>query len=185
LWAVVGLGNPDRCYAGTRHNAGFLFVRRLAKDWGVRLSKNRFEAKTAQVEHRGQSLWLILPQTYMNRSGSSVRRLLRESRVEPERVILVYDDLDIPLGEIRVRGEGGPGTHKGMRSVVDEAETGRFPRIRLGIGPLPEGVDAADFVLSEFRPADKALFEESLVKARGALDLILDGRLAQAMNRYN
>ncbi|MCJ7611277.1 MAG: aminoacyl-tRNA hydrolase [Candidatus Aminicenantes bacterium] len=185
MWAVVGLGNPDRRYAGTRHNAGFMFVKRLAKEFGVRLKKRRFEAKTVEVGHQGQTLWLILPQTYMNRSGASVRQLLRETRVEPERVVLVYDDLDIPLGEIRVRAEGGPGTHKGLQSIIDETETTKFPRIRLGIGPLPEGQDAADFVLSDFGPEDKAPLEESLVNARAALELILAGQLAQAMSRYN
>jgi PTH1 family peptidyl-tRNA hydrolase len=185
LWAVVGLGNPGREYSGTRHNAGWAFVKRLAKDWDVRLKKKRFQARTAQVVRGGEPLWLVLPQTYMNRSGDSVRELVRETRLAPERLVVVYDDLDILLGEIRVRAEGGPGTHKGMQSIVQELDTGGFPRIRLGIGPLPDGRDAADFVLSDFGRDEKELFEASLVKAREALEMILSGRLDQAMNRFN
>ncbi len=185
MWAVVGLGNPGREYSGTRHNAGSALVRRLAKEWDVRLKKRRFQAKTAQVEHEGQTLWLVLPQTYMNRSGGSVRDLLRETRIEPEHVVLVYDDLDIPLGEIRIRAAGSPGSHKGLQSIAEETESSRFPRIRIGIGPLPEGRDAADFVLAPFEPEEKPLLEESLARARSALELILAGDIAQAMNRYN
>lgn len=185
MWAVVGLGNPGREYSGTRHNAGAAFVRRLAKEWDVRLKKRRFQAKTVQVEQAGQTLWLILPQTYMNRSGASVRDFLRETRIEPEHVVLVYDDLDIPLGEIRIRAAGSPGSHKGLQSIAEETETTRFPRIRIGIGPLPDGQDAADFVTSPFESDEKPMFEESLARAREALELILAGDIAQAMNRYN
>jgi peptidyl-tRNA hydrolase, PTH1 family len=185
LWAVVGLGNPGREYAGNRHNAGFLFVRRLAKELDVRLKKNRFQAKVAQTRLDGRTLWLVLPQTFMNNSGASVRELLGETKLEPERLVVVYDDLDIALGDIRVRTEGRPGTHKGLQSVVAETGTAKFPRIRIGIGPLPEGEDAADFVLSDFAEEDKDRLKDCLVKARSALDLILAGQAAQAMNRYN
>lgn len=185
MWAVVGLGNPGREYAGNRHNAGFLFVRRLAKELDVRLKKNRFQAKVTRTSLDGRSLWLVLPQTFMNNSGASVRELLRETKLEPERLVVVYDDLDIALGDIRVRTEGRPGTHKGLRSIVAETGTTKFPRLRIGIGPLPEGEDAADFVLSDFAEEDKDRLKDSLVKARSALDLILAGQAAQAMNRYN
>ena len=185
MWAVVGLGNPGREYSGTRHNAGATFIRRLAKEWDVRLKKRRFQAKTAEVEYEGRKLWLVLPQTYMNLSGASVRDLLRETRVEPEHVLLVYDDLDIPLGQIRIRPAGSPGSHRGLQSVVGETGTSRFPRIRIGTGPLPEGEDAADFVTSPFEPEERPKFEESLARAREALELILAGDIAQAMNRYN
>ena len=185
MWAVVGLGNPGREYTGTRHNAGAAFVRRLAKEWDVRLKKRRFQAKTVRVDHEGRDLWLVLPQTYMNRSGDSVRDLLRETRIEPEHVVLVYDDLDIPLGEIRIRAAGSAGTHKGLQSIAEAAEVKRFPRIRIGIGPLPEGCDAADFVLAPFEDEERPKFEDSLARAREALDLILTGEIKQAMNRYN
>lgn len=185
MWAVVGLGNPGREYSGTRHNAGADFVRRLAKAWDVRLKKKRFQAKVVEVDHAGERLWLVLPQTYMNGSGATVRDLLRETRLEPERVVLVYDDLDIPLGQIRIRPSGTAGSHKGLQSVTQETGSTRFPRIRIGIGPLPDGQDAADFVLSAFEPGEKPLYEESLALAREALEMILAGEISRAMNAYN
>ena len=133
----------------------------------------------------GDRVFLALPQTYMNNSGLSVRDLLKGKRVEPGSVILIYDDLDIPIGDIRVRKQGTAGTHKGMQSIVQETGSTRFPRIRIGIGPLPPGRDAADFVLSPFSRSEKALLAEALDKAREALLLVLDGRIDQAMTAFN
>lgn len=185
MWAVVGLGNPGRRYANTRHNVGFMFVRRVAKDWKVRLRKRAFQSKTGLKDSGREGVWLVLPQTYMNQSGQAVRGLLKGRGIKPERLVVVYDDLDIPLGEIRIRKEGGSGTHKGMISVIDEIQMTRFPRIRIGIGPLvPEG-DAVEFVLSPFRQEEKPLLELSLEAAQEALSLILDGETEKAMNLYN
>jgi len=185
VWAVVGLGNPGLRYAATRHNAGRLFVKRLARSWGVRLRKRRFLSKTAEAVRGGDRVVLALPQTFMNESGRAVRALLEGLALEAARCLVVFDDADLPLGDIRIRPEGGPGTHRGMASVV--VETGRtdFPRIRLGIGPVAEGEDIADFVLSPFENEEKARFGESLAAAEAALDLVLAGRLDRAMNAYN
>ena len=185
MWAVVGLGNPGTRYSETRHNVGFMFIKRVAKAWDVRVKKNKFLSKTAEVKKETERVILAMPQTLMNASGQAVRELLRGVRLEPERLLVVYDDVDIALGEIRVRIAGGPGTHKGMISIVQEIATTRFPRIRVGIGPAPAGGDIVRFVLSPFRRSEKGSLEESLAKAREALDLILAGRLSQAMNRYN
>lgn len=185
MWAVVGLGNPGRKYADTRHNAGFLFVQSVAKAWDVRVKKSRYLSKTAEVNRGTERVILVLPQTYMNSSGQAVREMVRGLRLAAERLVVVYDDVDIPLGEIRVRKDGGPGTHKGMVSIVEEIGTMRFPRLRLGIGPGPEAGDIVSFVLSPFRRSEKRLFEESLGKGRSALDLILDGRIDAAMNEFN
>ena len=121
----------------------------------------------------------------MNNSGLSVRDLLKGKRVEPGSVLIIYDDLDIPIGDIRVRKQGTAGTHKGMQSIVQETGSTRFPRIRIGIGPLPPGRDAADFVLSPFTRSEKALLAEALHKAREALLLVLDGCIDQAMTAFN
>jgi PTH1 family peptidyl-tRNA hydrolase len=185
LWAVVGLGNPGSTFALTRHNAGFLFVRKLAKAWNVRLDRRRFRSKLAEVKRNRETVMLILPQTYMNDSGRAVAALLRFKRIPPDRLVVVTDDLDLPLGRLRVRKEGSPGTHRGMQSVVQEVGSSAFPRIRLGIGPLPESADAADYVLSEFDPQEREVFEQSLDRARQALDLVLAGEIVKAMNRYN
>lgn len=185
MWAVVGLGNPGRKYADTRHNAGFMFVQSAAKAWDVRVKKSRFLSKTADVKRGTDRVTLALPQTFMNACGQAVRELVRGLRLETGRLLVVYDDVYIPLGEIRVRKEGGPGTHKGMISIVQEIATKRFPRLRVGIGPAPDGGDIVQFVLSPFRRNEKKLLAESLDKARTALDLILDGRIDQAMNEFN
>jgi PTH1 family peptidyl-tRNA hydrolase len=185
LWAVVGLGNPGRRYSGTRHNVGFTFVRRVAKAWETKLRKRRFSSKIAEVEKEKERIMLVLPQTYMNNSGVAVKQIMEGRNIQPEQLLVVYDDLDIPLGEIRVRKRGSSGTHKGMRSIVQEIETTQFPRMRIGIGPLPAGEDAVEYVLSCFDETEGVLLEESLKSAREALEMILDGRVEAAMNMYN
>ena len=185
MWAVVGLGNPGRRYSGTRHNVGFTFVRRVAKAWETKLRKRRFSSKIAEVEKEKERIMLVLPQTYMNNSGVAVKQIMEGRNIQPEQLLVVYDDLDIPLGEIRVRKRGSSGTHKGMRSIVQEIETTQFPRMRIGIGPLPAGEDAVEYVLSCFDETEGVLLEEGLKSAREALEMILDGRVEAAMNMYN
>ena len=185
MWAVVGLGNPGRRYSGTRHNVGFTFVRRVAKAWETKLRKRRFSSKIAEVEKEKERIMLVLPQTYMNNSGVAVKRIMEGRNIQPEHLLVVYDDLDIPLGEIRIRERGSSGTHKGMRSIVQEIETTQFPRMRIGIGPLPAGEDAVEYVLSCFDETEGVLLEESLKSASEALEMILDSRMEAAMNMYN
>jgi len=185
LWAVVGLGNPGKTYALTRHNAGFSFVRRIAKEWNLRLRKRSFSSKIQWTERGEKKILLAMPQTFMNNSGLAVKQIVSSGGVPPENLVVVYDELDIPLGDIRVRKDGSAGTHKGMSSVVHELDTTQFPRIRLGIGPLPPGIDATDFVLSSFLNEEQLLFEQGLDKAQNALYLILDGKIEAAMSLYN
>ncbi len=185
MWAVVGLGNPGRRYSGTRHNAGFLFVRRMAKAWKMRLKKRRFSSKIGEIERKNEKIMLALPQNYMNNSGVAVKQILAGRNIQPDKLLVIYDDLDIPLGEIRIRKGGGPGTHKGMASIVREIETTEFPRMRLGIGPLPDGEDAVDYVLSPFEKREGPLLEDGFSKAREALEMILVGDVEEAMNTYN
>jgi peptidyl-tRNA hydrolase, PTH1 family len=185
VWAVVGLGNPGKEYAETRHNAGFALVKRMAREWGVELRGKRYQARSAEFEREGGRVLLVTPQTYMNLSGLSVRDLLKGRRLEPENVVIVYDDLDIPVGDIRVRKQGTAGTHKGLQSIVRETGSTRFPRIRIGIGPLPEGRDAADFVLAAFSRQERELLSGAMDAARDALLMVLDGDIERAMNSYN
>lgn len=185
MWAVVGLGNPGRRYEGTRHSAGFLLVQRAAEAWDVRLKKSRFLAKVGEGRRGGERVLLALPQTYMNESGQSVKAIAVGAPVPPERLLVAYDDVDLPLGGLRVRREGGPGTHRGMASIVAALGTGAFPRLRLGIGPSPAEADIVGFVLTRFRRDERRAFDEALDKAVEALDLIVAGRIDQAMNEFN
>ena len=185
MWAVVGLGNPGREYAETRHNAGSRLVKSVAREWGLELRGKRYRAKTAETERGADRVLLALPQTFMNLSGLSVRDLVRERRIEPRNIVIVYDDLDIALGSIRVRAQGSAGTHNGMRSVVKETGVTAFPRVRIGIGPLPPDADASDYVLSPFSRAEKEVLAGALEKAREALFMILDGDIKRAMDSFN
>ena len=185
MWVVVGLGNPGRKYSQTRHNAGFMFIKRLSKEWKIKLKKRNVWVKSGEVMRSKERVLLALPQTFMNQSGMAVRKILEESRISPERLVVVYDDLDMPLGEIRIRKEGGAGTHKGIISVIQEVKTTKFPRIRLGIGPHPSSEDTTRYVLSSFDKKEKILLEKSLEKAQEALEIILDGEIEKAMNIYN
>jgi PTH1 family peptidyl-tRNA hydrolase len=185
LWVVVGLGNPGRRYAGTRHNVGFSVVQRLARRWGVNLRRKKYAAKVAEVVRNEERLVLAQPQTYMNLSGTAVRAILKGYRIGPENIVVVYDDIDIPLGQIRVRKEGSGGTHNGMRSVIGELGTDAFARIRVGIGPLSDKEEATRFVLMPFAEEEGRILKKSLAKAAEALDMIIAGRIDQAMNEFN
>ncbi len=185
MWAVIGLGNPGRRYAKTRHNAGFSFVQELARCWDVKLKTRKFGARIVEVGVDKEKLVLAQPQTNMNRSGVAVREILKGYRIGPENIVIVYDDIDIPLGQIRVRKKGSAGTHNGMRSIIEEVGTRAFARIRVGIGPLAENDDATRFVLSPFAEEERRVFKESLAKAAKALDMIIVGRIDQAMNEFN
>lgn len=184
MWAIVGLGNPGLRYAETRHNVGFMLVKRASKAWDIRIRKPKFAAKTGEGRRAGERVVLALPQTYMNESGQAVKALITGMEIPTERLLVVFDDVDLPLGEIRVRRDGGPGTHRGMASIVGLIGP-LFPRIRVGIGPVPEGAEITDFVLAGFRPAEKKLLAGSLDRALEALEFVLDGRIDEAMNRYN
>ncbi|UCC39380.1 MAG: aminoacyl-tRNA hydrolase [Candidatus Aminicenantes bacterium] len=185
MWAVVGLGNPGRSYSETRHNVGFIFIKRVAKGWKVRLRRRIFSSKAVQVERKGDKVLLSLPQTYMNRSGLAVKQIMEGRGIHPENLIVVFDDLDIPVGDLRIRKEGSAGTHKGMCSIIEELGTHKFPRIRIGIGSSALVDDATEFVLSSFEKAEKLLLEESLRKAQEALEMMLDGEIERAMSIYN
>jgi PTH1 family peptidyl-tRNA hydrolase len=159
-----------------------MLVERVAAAWGVELRGRLFKARTALARRGGEEVLLVEPKTFMNRSGTAVRAAMAGKGVLAERLVVVYDDLDIPLGEIRVRKTGRPGTHKGMISIAGEIRTDEFARIRIGIGPCPAGRDAAEFVLEPFR-RDERRTSSSLEDAAEALEMVLDGRIERAMTR--
>lgn len=185
MWLVVGLGNPGEEYASTRHNAGFMLVGRAAAALGAAPRGRLYKARTALVRRRPEDVMFALPLTYMNLSGSSVGAMVRAKGVGLDRLVVAYDDLDLPLGTVRIREKGSPGMHKGLRSVASELGSHAFPRIRIGIGPLPEARDAAEFVLSPFEKSELPLLERALDDALEALMLILDGGIKTAMAKFN
>jgi PTH1 family peptidyl-tRNA hydrolase len=185
LWIVVGLGNPGKKYLASRHNVGFRLVQRFADKLNVKLKKRKYSARAAQVELVGHPVLLVQPWTFMNNSGQAVKKLLEFSGIKSNRMLVVYDDLDIPLGEIRVRKSGGAGTHNGMASIVQEIGSTDFPRIRVGIGPLPSGIQATDYVLTDFSNGEKQAIENSFAKCEASVRVILAEGIEKAMNEFN
>ncbi len=185
---VVGLGNPGDGYANTRHNAGFQVANRLAKRARLEFSVKAADARIAEGSLGDLRIAIARPQTYMNESGRAVGKLLDRYRIEPHDLIVVYDDIDLPLGKIRIRERGGPGTHNGMRSVVGEIGEG-FPRVRIGVAPADPSAemprDLADFVLQPFTADERPEAERVLDRAAEAVEVALRDGVARAMERFN
>ncbi|NPA93018.1 MAG: aminoacyl-tRNA hydrolase [Chloroflexi bacterium] len=184
-YLIVGLGNPGREYAKTRHNAGFLLLDHLAEQLGFRFRRMQFKALVADGRYQGRKIILAKPQTYMNLSGRAVRPLMRFYQIPPEQLLVAYDDLDLPLGTLRLRPKGGHGGHKGMRSIIEHLGTQEFPRLRLGIGRPPGRMDAADYVLQPFTPAEMEVLQ--IAFARGVEGILRwwEEGLSAAMNFVN
>lgn len=181
---VTGLGNPGRRYKGTRHNVGQEVVSLLADQLRVRLADDGW-ARTGRGRLEGVTLVLAIPETFMNLSGQAVRDLLRRRRRRPGDLLVVHDDMDLSLGHLRLRPGNGPGGHNGVRSIIEEIGTGEFPRLRIGIGRPPAGVDPTDYVLERFTPEERGTIDEAVTRAAEAVAVAATQGLAAAMNRYN
>jgi len=182
---IVGLGNPGLEYSATRHNLGFLLLERLAEKHRLRFTGKRAKSLVARGTLNGNDIALAKPQTYMNLSGEAVRELIRLYGIPPRALLVVYDDVDLPLGTIRLRERGGPGTHNGMRSIVDELGRTDFPRLRIGVGMPTDGQNLADYVLGHPTPDERAVLDEALGRALEATETVVRRGLGAAMNAYN
>ncbi len=183
---IVGLGNPGIEYQFTPHNLGFLTIDRIANDHGINIRNRQCRALTARATISGEPVVLAKPETYMNLSGLSVRELVAEHQVDVERdLILIYDELDLPLGTIRIRQRGGSAGHNGMESILGALNTDEFLRIRLGIAPERKVEDSVQYVLTPFRKAQEEVVVEVLDAAAQAVEMILKEGPAAAMNRFN
>ena len=181
---IVGLGNPGRKYAGNRHNVGFQCLDCLAEAWDLSFSWRKHKALLAQGEIAGLKVVLAKPLTFMNLSGDAVERIARFYKVPPESILVIYDDLDLPLGRIRLRPEGGSGGHKGMKSIIEHLGANGFPRLRVGIGRPTQG-DPVDYVLDDFTLDERITIDVVYEKAVSAVELWLTEGVVAAMNRYN
>jgi len=190
---IVGLGNPGREYAHNRHNIGFMCLNHLAKAHGIQLDKKQGQARTGSGEIAGNKVVLARPQTYMNLSGESVSRLTHKFKVSPEDLLVIHDDLDLPLGKIRLRHGGGSGGHKGIDSIIACLGNRDFHRIRVGIGrpdtaegPAEDGeTEIIDYVLSDFTPDEKKIIIKVIPEVTEAILCLLNEGLTAAMNKYN
>lgn len=183
--AIIGLGNIGAKYAGTRHNLGFEVLNRIASEWKLQPKPARGDYYSISQNVYGNDLTLVWPTTYMNNSGRAVSQLVEEYDLAPQECLVIYDDINLPLGKIRIRLKGSDGGHNGIGSVIEHLETTEIPRIRLGIGPLPENADQIDFVLGHFSAEGKKISDKMIGQAADAVLYSLKHSLEEAMNNYN
>lgn len=182
---IVGLGNPGPQYRWTRHNLGFHVLEKLAADLGAEFNKEKHQGLMAEAGLGGQRLLLIMPLTYMNRSGDCVAPAVRNKAQGPEEVLVVTDDINLPVGRMRIRAGGSAGGHNGLKSLIERLGTDAFPRLRLGVGDDRASGDLSDHVLSRFRPDEKAAVEAMVGRAVDAAILWAEHGVERAMNEYN
>lgn len=183
---IVGLGNPGRQYELTRHNAGFLFADLLADKCNVKIDKIQFKAVTATVELGGHKCLLMKPQTFMNNSGEAVKQAASFYKIPPERIIVVFDDISLPCGRLRIRRKGSAGGHNGIKSIIYLLNSDNFPRIKLGVGEKPHpDYELADWVLSNFKKDEIPALREAAENACNAVELMVQGETDRAMSSFN
>lgn len=186
MFIIVGLGNPTRQYEGTRHNVGFDTINYLVDTYHVPSSGVNHKAMFGKGVIAGQKVLLAKPMTYMNLSGESVRELVNYYKIDPEtELIVVYDDISLAPGQIRIRKKGSAGGHNGIKSIIANLGTDKFQRIKVGVGEKPGAWDLADYVLSTFSKDDRISVDEAIDHAAKAIELMVNGRTDEAMNEYN
>ena len=185
-WLIVGLGNPGSQYARTRHNCGFRAIDILAEKLGCRIDRLKFQGLYCQTNYNGKKLFLLKPQTYMNLSGRSVLQLSAYFNIPPQRIIVMFDDISLAPGFLRVRQEGSAGGHNGIKSIIQELGSQDFPRVKIGVGAKPNaGQDLADWVLSAFSSSEEKALSVALADAGDAALSIIDNGIPETANRYN
>ena len=185
-WLIVGLGNPGKDYTRTRHNCGFRALDILAEKLGCKVDKGKFQGLYGQCNYEGKKLLLLKPQTYMNLSGKSVLQLSAYFNVPPQRIIVMFDDISLGPGRLRIRADGSAGGHNGIKSIIQEVGSQDFPRVKIGVGskPTPE-YDLADWVLSCFSAQEEKALGPALDRAADAALCIIDKGVPETANRYN
>lgn len=185
-WYIfVGLGNPGREYENTRHNMGFLTIQRMAERWGLDVTRYKFKSLTGDGRVNGKRVALVMPQTYMNNSGTAVGSFTHFYKLDLSHLMIIHDDLDLPFGSIRLRKSGGSAGQRGMQSIINRLGTNEFPRMRVGIGRPPGRMDAVDYVLKKFKPADEIMLNQVLDTCIDAVETYLEQGIDKAMTLFN
>jgi PTH1 family peptidyl-tRNA hydrolase len=185
VYLIVGLGNPGTRYENTRHNVGFLALDYISAKYAIKTDKLKHKSLIGDGNIGGQKVILVKPQTFMNSSGEAVRDLVEWYKIPLSNLIVIYDDIDLPAGRIRLRPKGSAGTHNGMRSILYQIQSEDFMRIRVGISRPPENWDLVDYVLGRFNSDERKSVEESIEKIAEAVAVIISEGIETAMNRYN
>lgn len=182
---IAGLGNPTREYEGTRHNMGFSAIYQIADRYNIKMNIARHKALIGTGIIAGEKVMLVMPQTYMNLSGESIGEILRFYKLSPADLIILYDDIDLDVGKLRIRAKGSAGGHNGIKSIIAHIGTETFDRVRIGVGHKPEGWDLADHVLSRFSKEELPVVRDSVSRAADAIEVIISSGIEAAMNKYN
>ena len=183
---IVGLGNPGKKYELTRHNAGFLFTDLLADKLGFKINKIQFKAITGTAEISGKKCIVMKPQTFMNNSGEAVKQAAAFYKIPPENIIVVFDDISLPCGKLRIKRKGSDGGHNGIKSIIYLLNSDKFPRVKLGVGEKPHpDYDLADCVLSSFKKDELTALRDAAEKACEAVELMVSGNIDRAMSSFN
>lgn len=182
---IAGLGNPGKEYENTRHNAGFMALDALADKLGADVSERKHRALCGKAVISGEKVILLKPQTYMNASGESIRAAADYYKIPPEDVVVIYDDISLEPGQLRIRAKGSAGGHNGIKSIIAHLGTQDFPRVKVGVGAKPPRMDLADYVLGHFSSGERKLMEEAAKEAADAVCEIVEKGIAQAMNDHN
>lgn len=184
-WIIAFLGNPGIKYNGTRHNAGFMAADAMAAKHGVSINRLRFKALTQTVDIGGTKVLLMKPQTYMNLSGEAIAQAAKFYKIPPEKIIVISDEMALPIGKIRVRRSGSAGGHNGLKNIIAMLGTDKFPRIRLGVGEPPPGWEPVDWVLAAFKGQDAADMSDAARRASDAAECYITEGPERAMNKFN
>ncbi len=182
---IVGLGNPTDKYAGTRHNVGFAVIDELADKYNISVDGKQHKAFYGKGVIAGEKVVLVKPQTFMNLSGESVGAFCNYYKVDIEDIIVIYDDINLGVGQLRIREKGSAGGHNGMKNIITHLGGDNFPRVRVGVGEKPKNYDLADYVLSRFSKAELPLIREGCEDAADAIGIMITEDIASAMNKYN
>ena len=185
MYIIVGLGNPEPEYSNTRHNMGFDTINKIAKKYNIEFSKTKFKGIYGTGTIEGEKVILLKPQTFMNLSGESIKEIIDFYKLNTDNLIIIYDDIDIEPGIIKLRKTGGPGTHNGMKSVIKEIGTEKFPRVRIGIGKPEHKGDLINYVIGKIPEEDKKILEKSTDVAKDAVIEIIKNGMDKAMNLFN
>ena len=185
-WLLVCLGNPGREYANTRHNIGFLAADALEKRCGVKINKLKYRALTGEVRLGGQRVLVLKPQTYMNLSGEAVKLAGGFYKIPPDHVLVISDDVALPLGKLRIRAGGSAGGHNGLKNIIAHLGTDQFPRIKVGVGaPAHPDHEMVDWVIGSFTPQERKVVNEAVEKALDAVECLIEKGVGEAQNRFN
>lgn len=185
MFLIIGLGNPEKDYGNTRHNMGFNVINKIAEKYSIEVNKTKFKGLFGSGNINNEKVILLKPQTFMNLSGESVREAIDFYKIDIDNVLIIYDDIDLAPGKIRIKKNGGPGTHNGMRSVVQHLGTENFARLRVGIGKPEDNTDLIEYVIGYVSQEDRELLEKGVNLAVEAVDIIITENIDTAMNKYN